>query len=96
MLSTSKKTERITARVPVDIRATLIEAAAFSGSTLNQFLVQAAIEKAQSVIEKERVIQLSYDDATVFFEALENPPKPNKKLKEAVKKYKNSGLYEQS
>ena len=96
MLETNNKTERITARIPAEIRAQLIEAAAFSGSSLNQFLVQAAIEKAQTVIEKERNIKLSYKDAEVFFEALENPPEPNKKLKDAVRKYKKSGLYEKS
>ncbi|MBF0287015.1 MAG: DUF1778 domain-containing protein [SAR324 cluster bacterium] len=96
MLSTSRKTERITARVSTDIREQLIEAAAFSGSTLNQFLVQAALEKAHAVIEKERNIKLSYKDAEVFFNALENPPEPNKKLKDAVKKYKISELYEQA
>lgn len=96
MLSTQKKTERITARVSANIREQLIEAAAFSGSTLNQFLVQAAIEKAQAVIEKERNIRLSYKDAEFFFKALENPPDPNEKLKNAVKKYKISGLYEQA
>ncbi|MBW2100971.1 MAG: DUF1778 domain-containing protein [Deltaproteobacteria bacterium] len=94
MFSTKKKTERITARVSMDIREKLIEAAAFSGATLNQFLVQAALEKAQEVLEKERVINLSYKDAEVFFSALENPPMPNKKLKNAVKNYKSSGLYE--
>ena len=60
--------DRITARVSVDTREQLIEAAAFSGTTLNQFLVQAAIEKAQSIIEKERVIRLSCRDAEVFFD----------------------------
>ncbi len=95
MISTNKKTERITARISADTREKLIEAAAFSGSTLNQFLVQAAVEKAQEVLEKERVIHLSYKDAEIFFNALENPPKPNKKLTEAVKRYKNSEFYEQ-
>ncbi len=63
--------------------------AAFFGTTLNQFLVQAAIEK-------ERIIKLSYDDAQVFFDALENPPEPNEKLKNIIKSYKDSGLYEQT
>lgn len=94
MISANKKTERITARVSADIRNRLLEAAAFSGATLNQFLVQAAIEKAQAIIEKERVIKLSYKDAEVFFKAIENPPKANAKLKKAVKKYKKSELYE--
>ena len=96
MLSKRKKAERVTARLSVDIKEKLIEAADFSGTTLNQFLIQAAIEKAQAVIEKERLITLSYKDAQVFFDALENPPEPNGKLKNAVKEYKNSGLYEQT
>jgi uncharacterized protein (DUF1778 family) len=94
MLSANKKTERITARISADIRNRLVEAAAFSGATLNQFLVQAAVEKAQSIIEKERVISLSYKDAEVFFKAIENPPKANEKLKKAIKKFKASELYE--
>ncbi len=94
MLANNKKTERITARVSEDIRNRLAEAAAFSGATLNQFLVQAAVEKADSIIEKERIVNLSYRDAEVFFNAIENPPRPNAKLREAVKKFKTSGLNE--
>jgi len=29
-------------------------------------------------------------DASVFFEAIENPPAPNNKLKDAMKKYRKS------
>jgi len=96
MLSAPDKKERITARTSVEIREKLIEAAAFSGTSLNQFLVQAAIEKAQDIIERERLIKLSDEDTQVFFDALENPPEPNDKLKNAVERYKNSGLYEQT
>ncbi len=96
MISNPGKTERITARTTVAIREKLIEAAAFSGATLNQFLVQAAVEKAHDIIEKERLIKLSSEDTQVFFDALENPPEPNDKLKNAVREYKNSGLYEQT
>ncbi|MBF0237613.1 MAG: DUF1778 domain-containing protein [SAR324 cluster bacterium] len=92
--TTEKKNDRITARVPTDIRERLIEAATFSGATLNQFLIQAAIEKANTILEKERIIHLSYHDAEVFFKALENPPKPNQRLRKAITKYKDSGLYE--
>jgi len=94
MLANNKKTERITARVSEDIRNRLAEAAAFSGATLNQFVVQAAVEKADTIIEKERIVNLSYRDAEVFFNAIENPPRPNAKLREAVKKFKTSGLNE--
>ncbi|MBA3030242.1 MAG: DUF1778 domain-containing protein [Desulfobacteraceae bacterium] len=94
MLANNKKIERITARVSEDIRNRLAEAAAFSGATLNQFLVQAGVEKAESIIEKERIVNLSYKDAEVFFSAIESPPRPNSKLKKAAKKFKASGLNE--
>jgi uncharacterized protein (DUF1778 family) len=80
--------ERITARVSAQIKQTLTDAANLSGATLNQFLVQAALEKAQHIIEKDTLILLSKNDAEAFFQALENPPQPNAKLLDAVKHYK--------
>jgi len=82
------KNERITARVSEQVKNTLSSAAEIMGATLNQFLIQAALEKAENIIEKEKVIYLSKKDAEVFFSSLENPPKPNKKLKNAFANYK--------
>ncbi|MBU2570960.1 MAG: DUF1778 domain-containing protein [Gammaproteobacteria bacterium] len=80
--------ERITARVSEQIKDTLIAAADLTGATLNQFLVQAALEKAERVIEKDKLIHLSQQDAEFFFDVLDNPPEPNNKLINAVKNYK--------
>jgi uncharacterized protein (DUF1778 family) len=80
--------ERITARVSEQIKQTLIAAADLTGATLNQFLVQSALEKAENIIEKDKLIHLSNKDAQLFFDALENPPEPNAKLINAVKNYK--------
>ncbi|WP_431065509.1 DUF1778 domain-containing protein [Methylotuvimicrobium sp.] len=80
--------ERITARVSEQIKETLIAAADLTGATLNQFLVQAALEKAERVIEKDKLIHLSQQDAEFFFDVLDNPPEPNNKLINAVKNYK--------
>jgi uncharacterized protein (DUF1778 family) len=82
--------QRVSARIPIHAYQTLIRAAEISGATLNQFLVQAAIEKAHSIIEKDQTINLSIKSAKVFFNAIENPPKPEKKLKEAMKAYRDS------
>ena len=41
-------------------------------------------------IDKDRIIDLTVRSANVFFEAIENPPAPNKKLKEAIKAYKET------
>jgi uncharacterized protein (DUF1778 family) len=44
------------------------------------------------IIEKNRTIKLSTLAATVFFDAIEDPPKPKSKLKKAMKIYKESIL----
>ena len=89
-MAISREKERISARVPQHAYQTLTQAAEISGATLNQFLLQAALEKAQMIIEKNRTIKLSTQSATVFFDAIENPPKPKSKLKKAMKNYKKS------
>ena len=73
-LETTK--ERISARVPKPVRKTLEEAAALSGATLNQFVVQAALKEAHAVLEQERIIRLSRRDAEVFFKALKSRQPP--------------------
>ena len=80
--------ERITARVSENIKETLIAAAELTGATLNQFLVQSALEKAEDIIEKDKLIQLSHKDSICFFDSLENPSMPNAKLTSAVASYR--------
>ena len=80
--------KRITARVSDSVRDTLEQAAELLGATVNQFVVQTAYVEAQRVIERESVIRLSQKDARKILGLLDNPPKPNKRLKDAVKIYK--------
>jgi len=82
------KTERITARVDERVFETLTRAAALAGSTLNQFLVQSALERAQSVIEEQDILRLSAKDSERFFNAIENPPPPNEKLLAAFRAHR--------
>jgi uncharacterized protein (DUF1778 family) len=82
--------KRITARVSDDVRVTLEQAAELLGATVNQFVVQTAYQEAQRLIERESVIRLSQEDARKVFSLLDNPPKPNKRLKDAVRAFKGS------
>lgn len=82
------KTERISARVDERVFETLTRAAALVGSTVNQFLVQSALERAQNVIEEQDIIRLSVEDAEKFFNAIENPPPPNEKLLAAFRAHR--------
>ena len=80
--------KRITARVSDTVRVTLEQAAELLGATVNQFVVQTAYQEAQRVIERESVIRLSQKDARKVLALLDNPPKPNKRLKDAVRVFK--------
>ncbi len=82
--------KRITARISDSMRDTLEQAAELLGSTVNQFVVQSAYLEAQRVIERESVIRLSQKDARKILSLLDNPPKPNQRLKDAVKKFKGA------
>jgi uncharacterized protein (DUF1778 family) len=80
--------KRFQTRMPYHVHEKLINAAELSGATLNQFVVQSALEKANSILERERVLNLTLRDAETIFEAIENPPPPNKQLIEAAQAYK--------
>ena len=82
--------KRITARVPDRVRDTLEQAAELLGATVNQFVVQTAYVEAQRVIERESVIRLSQQDSRKVLALLDHPPKPNPRLKQAVKKFQDT------
>ncbi len=75
------------------MREILQQAANLVGITLNQFMIQASLEKAKTIIEHEQIMLLQNQDAEVFFKALDNPPPPNDRLLEAATFYKESSLY---
>lgn len=81
---------RITARVDAETQDLLTKAAALAGmSSLNSFVLNAAIEKARQVIEREQVLKLSRADAVLLMDALDNPATVNAKLKSAAERYEN-------
>ena len=84
------KQDRIGARVPRDVYATLCRAARLTGATVNQFLVQSALKEARGIIEREEMIRLSARDWNWLLDLLENPPKPNARLKAAIKRYQKA------
>ncbi len=57
------------------------------GATLNQFLVQAALDRANEILERERTIALSLEAAGHLFELIEAPPAPNERLKQTMDRH---------
>ena len=96
MAMTLDARERVTARMSTQVAAKLQEAAELTGATVNQFMVQAALEKAQKIIDRENLIMFSAEDAAMFINMLENPPPPNEALKRAFERHKkkeNDGVF---
>lgn len=87
-MNARENSDRITNRVPQTIALKLQEAAELTGATLNQFMVQAALEKAEKIIEKEKTIHFSKNDAAMIINLLDNPSKPNAALLKAFERFK--------
>lgn len=80
---------RITARVSSQIAEKLQKAADLTGATLNQFLVQAALEKAETVIARENVIPYTREDAAMLIDLLDSPKPANAALTQAFERYQD-------
>ena len=74
---------RLVARIPPRVRKTIQEAADVSGASLNQFVVQAAHERAQEVLERERVLRLNREQTKRVFALVDRAPRPNAALRAA-------------
>ena len=55
---------------------------------LSAFLRRTALERSEKTIRQKNSIILSNEDRDAFLNALQNPPKPNKRLKQALKHHK--------
>ncbi|WP_340620826.1 DUF1778 domain-containing protein [Xenorhabdus siamensis] len=84
-----RKETRLVARTSLEIQEFIQRAADYSGATLSQFLIEAAMDRAKNVIERAETLQLSIAGADALFAVLENPPKANEKLMKAAKNYKD-------
>ena len=58
-----------------------------SGTTLSSFVVQAALKEAQRVIDREKTIYLTNNDAAMLLNLLDNPPPPNAALTRAFERF---------
>lgn len=79
--------KRLTTRITGHVQEKLQMAADILGATLNQFVVQAALEKADRVIESESRIALTGRESLRLLELIENPPPRNEKFLQAQARY---------
>ena len=55
--------------------------------TLSEFILYAAQQQADLILERHRQMLTDEEDRKIFFKALLHPPKPNTTLKKAMARY---------
>ncbi|KJZ06609.1 MULTISPECIES: DUF1778 domain-containing protein [unclassified Halomonas] len=78
-----RNTERFGFRTTPRIKQAIEQAAALSGQDMSTFALSAAYERAMETIRAHEVTRLMPEDHEVFLEAIENPPAPTEKLRDA-------------
>ena len=85
------ETARVDIRLKKEQKELFEESAMVGGyQSLTHFIISVVQEKANSILVQRRAILASERDREIFFNALMDPPKPNAKLKAAVKLYKKA------
>jgi len=82
------KRDRMHLRLDAKTKRKLERAAAYQATSVTDFVLTNAVAAAERVINAHEKITLSAKDWEVFYDALVNPPEPNKKLKEAARRYR--------
>ncbi len=77
-------TDRMNIRVKPEVKARLLRAAALRHTDLTSFVTPSALREAESVIAEADAIKVSERDFDRILELLDNPPKPNAKLRAAA------------
>lgn len=77
-------TDRMNIRVRPEVKARLMRAAALRHTDLTSFVTQSALREAETVIAEADVLKVSERDFGRILKLLDNPPKPNAKLRAAV------------
>lgn len=82
------KQQRMHIRLDSLSKQKLERAAAYVHKSLSEFVLGQALHAADEVIHEHETMTLSQNDWDVFMDTLENPPKPNAKLKRAFTEHK--------
>jgi uncharacterized protein (DUF1778 family) len=76
---------RLSLRIRAEEKALILRAVALQHTDLTDFVVRNAVNAANTVVRESDRLQLSARDSLRVLELLENPPKPNPRLRKAAR-----------
>lgn len=79
------KTDRFNIRLPSAQKALIARAAALSNKDMTDFILDKIVPEAEAVVEAAEALAVSRRDFQRIFDLLESPPKPNARLRAAIK-----------
>jgi uncharacterized protein (DUF1778 family) len=82
------KRDRMHLRLNAKSKRKLERAAAYEATSISDFVLGQAVAAAERIIKAHEKITLSAPDWEIFYNALVDPPEPTKKLKAAVRRYR--------
>jgi len=82
------KQERMHIRLDARSKRKLEQAAVYAHKSLSEFVLGQALDAADEVIQEHETLTLSRTDWEIFLDALEHPPEPNARLKQAFAEHK--------
>lgn len=83
------KQERMHIRLDAISKQKLERAAAYVNKSLSEFVLGQALDAADEVIQEHETLRLTEADWAVFLDALENPPAPNERLRQAFAEHES-------
>ena len=88
--ATDKEPERrLVARAKPETHRLIAEAAELQGSTVSQFLLDAALERAAKVTERATRLNVSRETFESMMLAMDQPARPLPRLRQAAKRYRD-------
>lgn len=82
------KQERMHIRLDALSKQKLERAATYAHKSLSEFVLGQALHAADEVIHEHETLTLNEADWGVFLDALDNPPEPGAKLRQAFAEHK--------
>lgn len=74
-------------RIPSHIKERIEQAAVVSGLTITDYAISVLSESADEDLERHNTRILSDRDRDLFLQMIDNPPEPNKALRQAAERY---------
>ncbi|MBE3000792.1 DUF1778 domain-containing protein [Nocardiopsis sp. HNM0947] len=86
----STATERLEVRVSQEDKELLLEAARLSHESTSKFVVRAAREAAQELVEREQSATVPPEFFDAMIDSLDEPAEPIEELSAAVRKHRST------